>query len=248
MLALMVVSLVFLTIFDAKIFAIQWRITVKELQAFLGGLSVLAASLFALYASHRAAGESRRKNFAEEERLQENVILKTYLTVDVIRRQSEIILNDLYVLSDNYRKPEISIFHFQKMIISMPAQTKEIINNLSSVPLAILNELAELISLTEIYMLDHSWSSSMYDKQSVAMNSMRENLFETSKSPMFIDCSEIASQMEVAELYMKSFGWKRCGDLLERIHKLSLSILKKLPPSMNVEREEVNYPSNISSS
>lgn len=60
-LAILVFILVLLAIFNSDFLCIPWQDTVSKFQTFLGGLSVLAASLFAYHANTAMAQEVCRK-------------------------------------------------------------------------------------------------------------------------------------------------------------------------------------------
>lgn len=248
-LTIVVLFLVFLAIFDSNAWCIAWRSVVAQFQTFLGGVSVLAASLFAYHANTAMAQEANRKNHADEEKLKSSNLAKATLTIEMIRQQSHARLIELQRYSNDFTSAEIPILQFEKLTITMPRQWLELWDHLDLFSNDSYYDIAKITNLIQIYISEQTQQISEYNKIVELLKEMQNRLneitsnFELMNSAQTSSLTEITTKINALYAETHQFSWKRAGNLLEEINRSSLNVMQSLPLAEDWHPEVAPYPS-----
>ncbi len=251
-LTVMIIIFIGLAIFDSTILSINWRSTIAQFQTFLGGLSVLAASLFAYHANTAMADEVRKKNEADNEKLRRNLLAKASLTFEMIRQQTHVRLCDLQNYSNNFQNKQISIIHYEKLHLTIPNQLDDLWDHLDFLPEKSYPELAKITNYMQIYLTEHHMNIQIDTKIDNIFQEARQKIIDSTKNNKITgsDNLNIASNnlkkfLIIQNKYSRNrymINWYRAASILEELNESTLNIMKILPLSRNWTHERAPRP------
>ncbi|WP_158301363.1 hypothetical protein [Janthinobacterium sp. BJB426] len=239
-----ILSIIISTLVAAAIFDIyEMRAKVKEIQTFLGGLSVLAASLFSFYASSAAAAETFRRNCQDDDTKNRNIRINMILIAETLRQQSHARLTDLEIHTEKYKLDKIHFKCYSELIISIPEHTEKIWENIAIIPQDIQLQYLNLINFSNMAEQDRisgiascTFLRDEFSKQTIKAEKILNKISVG---------NDISDQLNKLNIECNYIGWNRIGSLLAEINNSSISFLRKMEESCNWNPDLPPYPPNF---
>lgn len=231
--------LVALAIFDVC----EMRGKVKDIQTFLGGLAVLAASLYSFYASSAAAAETFRKNSQDEETLNRNIRVNMILIAETLRQQSHVGLIDLNNHTNGYTLRQIHFQHFAGLVVTVPEQAASIWENIGIIPQNTQIQYLNLINFSNMaeqartggielckFLRDENANLLAKVEKILEKQAIEDHILDTANN-LNIECNKIE--------------WNRIAGLLANVNSSSIAFLKKMEESNQWQPDVPPYPPNF---
>lgn len=234
-------SIAIFTLVIAAIFNVcEMREKVKDIQTFLGGLSVLAASLYSFYASSAAAAETYRKNLQDDESLIRNVRSNMILIAETLRQQSHARLIDLNRQTNGYKVGNIHFKYFDGLIIIIPEQATEIWKNIGQVSQDIQLQFLNLINFADMAEKDRINRMAMHKYLQDEHVDMNDKILKASEKGIVDD--EIFKRLNDLNIEINRIEWNRIAVILANINRISINFLREMEESRNWRPDLPPYP------
>lgn len=239
LLSIAISTLMALAIFD--IFGMREK--VKDIQTFLGGLAVLAASLYSFYASSAAAAETFRKNSQDDDTTKRNIRMNMILIAEALRQQSYLRLNDLNMHTKEYTLDKIHFKCYAELIVTIPEHAGKIWDNIGIIPKNIQLRYLNLINFATIL---GSERTSGIASCTFLRDEYSDLLTRTEKAldKITID-SEIFDNINNLKIDCNRIEWTRIAQILANINHSSITFLKSMEESCNWKPDLPPYPPNF---
>lgn len=227
----------------AAIFDIyETREKVKDIQTFLGGLSVLAASLYSFYASSAAAAETFWKNHQDDENLTNNLRINMILIAETLRQQSHARLHDLSHHTNNYKLDEIHFKCYSELIITAPEHAAKIWENIAIIPQNIQLQYLNIINFSNMVEQDRiSGIASCTFLREEYVNQLTQA--EKKLEKITIE-NDVIERFENLRIECNNIQWQRIAFLLADVNNSSIGFLKKMDESRDWQPDLPPYPPN----
>lgn len=230
---------------------------VKDIQAFLGGFAVLAASLFSFHAGTAATAETYRKNERDHQLLVENTLLNVGFVAEALRQQSHARLCDLKVQTSDFQVDNVSSQFHIGLSIMLPEQAKGIWTNITFVDqeaqLLYLN-LVNMVSVAE-HERTHAEATRTFQRAAYTdLISTAEKLLELHKQVGFEAAEQQQQQLQLqlqlaqwrtSSLEVSNIRWSRLAGVLSNINHTAIELLKRLPEFKEWNADVAPYPPNF---
>ncbi|MDN2671436.1 hypothetical protein OX459_08545 [Janthinobacterium sp. SUN026] len=231
--------LVILAIFD--IYGMRGK--VKDIQTFLGGLAVLAASLYSFYASSAAAAETFRRNSQDDDEKKINIRMNMILIAETLRQQSHVRLYDLNQHTKKYKLNRIHFKRYAELIITIPEHAGKIWENIEIIPQDTQLQYLCLINFTTMLEQDRiSGVASCTFLRDEYANLLART--EKTAEKMIINES-VFSNMDYLNIESNTIDPTRISGILANINNASISFLKQMQESCDWNPERPPYPPNF---
>ncbi len=258
-LLLLVCLLMAFALFDAKYLCVEWRDVVSRLQTFFGGLSVLAASLFAYHATTAMAEESRRKDELDRKAKKENENRKLAFSLHMIRQQSHARLMDFNGFQ-KFEKETVHIIVYERLSLYMPPQLMQAWDNLSLFAEDVCRDLSDLTNFIQMYIAEHELGISSF-KESITKLDQNKTVEKMQNVKKYIDFlndkgmnenekKDFEETTKKFNEYKHTFHnphyipYKRAVFLLKEINRLAIAMMKLMPITKNGNLDSPIYPSS----
>lgn len=218
------------------------REKVKDIQTFLGGLAVLAASLYSFYASSAAAAETFRKNSQDADTTKKNIRINMILIAETLRQQSHARLNDLNIHTKNYKSEKIHFKCYGDLIITVPEHAAKIWENIAIIPQDIQLQYLNLINFSNMVEQDRisGIASSIFlrDEHSSQLIKAEKDLEKVTIE------NDLLERFDKLRIECNNIEWRRIASLLADVNSLSIGFLKKMEESSHWQPDLPPYPPN----
>lgn len=239
-LSVVISIIVIFAIFDIY----EMRENVKDIQTFLGGLSVLAASLYSFYASSAAAAETFRKNSKDEEILRKNIRVNMVLIAETLRLQSHLRLNDLNFYTENYTLGKIHFKRYAELTITIPDYAEKIWENIGIIQQDTQLQYLNLINFANIFNQDLKSGLESCTFLRNEHSSMLAKLDRAVTEKIIIENS-LVENINKFGIESNNIEWVRISKLLANVNNLSIGFLKKMEESSVWQPDQPPYPPNF---
>lgn len=221
---------------------------VKDVQAFLGGFAVLAASLFSFYSVTAATAETFRKTERDHQMMVENTLLNVVLLAEALRQQSHARLWDLKKQTNDFQTDSVSSQFHVGLSIMLPEQAKTIWTNMTLVPqdaqLQYLN-LVNMVTMAEQERC-HADSTSTHLRENYSgAIAMLEKEIEKGKFEENENARQILNNMKKSAIEANRVQWSRLTGALANINHTAIDLLSRLPASIEWRPDIAPYPPNF---
>lgn len=216
---------------------------VKDIQTFLGGLAVLAASLYSFYASSAAAAETFRKNSQDDDITKRNIRMNMILIAETLRQQSSVRLHDLSQHTKQYKLDKIHFKYYSELIVTLPKHAEKIWENIGIIPQDIQLQYLNLINFTTLVeqeLTSGIASSNFFRDEYSTLLTQTEKALGT----IVID-DEMFENIKSLNIERNRISWARISEILANINNSSIAFLRSMQESCDWQPDRPPYPPNF---